>query len=309
MRFSLLFLIFLLLAPVQMLRGQDRVIPLYPEGAPCPSGLKDSTVYLNTIGRLVRQVDEPEIHHYQPVPRSARGGAILIIPGGGYIVEAWDIEGEDIARRMAAKGIHAFVLKHRLPYHYADSCKHTVALGDAQRGVQTIRLWADSLGIDQDRVAIMGFSAGGHLAASASVHYLAADSTAFPPAAAFSSRPDLSLPIYAVLSMDGSVIAHQGSMSSLLGEQPEDSVRSFFDLPRQVHPNIPPTFLVHATDDEGVVPENSIQYYQALQQQKVPVSLHIFATGGHGFGAATHINDPVNRWLDLALQWMTWHGF
>ncbi|MTB50486.1 alpha/beta hydrolase [Lewinella sp. W8] len=294
---------------VSCLSAQDRVIPLFPEGAPCPSGFRDSTVYLNTIGRLIRRVAEPEIHHYQPVPRSASGSAILIVPGGGYVVEAWDIEGEDIARRMAQEGIHAFVLKHRLPRYYTDSCKYTVALGDAQRGIQTIRLMADSLGIDRDRVAIMGFSAGGHLAASASVHHLAPDSTAFPPAAAFSSRPDLSLPIYAVLSMDDSPVSHGGSMMSLLGEHPDPAVRDRFNLPRQVHPGVPPTFLAHASDDEGVVPDNSLRYYRALHENRVPASLHVFSTGGHGFGTAKHFDGPVSGWLDLALQWMRWHGF
>lgn len=289
--------------------AQDLVFPLFPEGAPCLSGLTDSSVFISDIGTLIRQVEQPEIHYFRPVSRSSGGSAILIIPGGGYVVEAWDIEGVDIAKRMSAEGFHAFVLKHRLPHNATESCKSQVALEDAQRGIQSIRLLADSLKIDRDRVAVMGFSAGGHLAASASVHFLEADSTAFPAAAAYSSRPDLSLPIYAVLSMDSGEVTHRGSMHALLGKNPDPGIRRYFNLPQQVHPNVAPTFLVHATDDAGVLPENSIRYYQALVANKVPASLHIFSQGGHGFGAATHLKTPVSNWLELAIAWMRSNGF
>ncbi|MEO0732997.1 MAG: alpha/beta hydrolase [Bacteroidota bacterium] len=306
-RLALLLVLFL----ASCVRAQS-IIPLYPEGIPCENETEvDEIVQRADIGALVRHTRTPVLHHYAPVPRMATGGAIMLIPGGGYVVEAWGHEGIDIANRLTIEGLHVFILRHRLPRNEPKPCKTHVALDDARRGIQTIRLLADSLKIAHDRVGVLGFSAGGHLTASASVHFILGDSTAHPPAAAFSSRPDASLPIYPVLIMDDSGAGHKGSRVSLLGEADEQDSElvEYYNLPARVHADVPPTFLVHASNDKGVVPENSLRYYSALVKHGVPASMHIFATGGHGFGSGKDSDGPVRNWLDLAVEWLAWRGF
>jgi acetyl esterase/lipase len=262
------------------------------------------------IGRMITSVHSPLLEHYAPVPQIATGAAIMIIPGGGYTIEAWGHEGADIAHNFLTEGLQVFILKHRLPRKESAPCKSHVALDDARRGVQTIRMMADSLGINRNQVAVMGFSAGGHLAASAAVHPLVADSTAFPAAAAFSSRPDLSMPVYPVLIMEDSKAAHQGSIVALLGEKPWDAkLLDYYNLPAQVHADVPPTFLVHASTDKAVPVENSLRYYRALVEHNVPASLHVYDAGGHGFGSAKQMDTPVRDWLDVAVNWLRGHGF
>lgn len=283
------------------------IIPLYPEGIPCANDRVDAEEIKPDIGRIVSDVHTPLMMHYAPVRRGANGGAIMIIPGGGYWINAWELEGVDIGRRFLSEGYHVFVLQYRLPGKETDeACRTHVALDDARRGVQTMRMMADSLGYATNKIAVMGFSAGGHLAASAAVHPITADSTSSVPAARFSSRPNFSLPIYAVLIMDGTPAGHSGSMDALLGKDYHPQLRAFYDLPMQVHGNVPPTFLVHAEDDPGVPAENSLRYYQALAGHGVPAELHIFPTGGHGFGAARMQKGSVRNWLDLAVIWLKW---
>ncbi|MFK8162453.1 MAG: alpha/beta hydrolase [Lewinella sp.] len=302
-------LLFLLLLLSQWVSGQS-VIPLYPEGIPCENDLQDEEVQREDIGRLITSVHTPLLEHHAPVPQIATGAAIMIIPGGGYTVEAWGHEGDDIANHFLTEGLQVFILKHRLPHLESAPCKSHVALDDARRGVQTIRMLADSLGINRNQVAVMGFSAGGHLSASAAVHPLAADSTAFPAAAAYSSRPDLSMPIYPVLIMEDTKAAHQGSIVSLLGEKPWDpELLDYYNLPAQVHADVPPTFLVHASTDKVVPVDNSLRYYRALVEHDVPASLHIYDAGGHGFGSGRQMNTPVREWLMVATEWLRGHGF
>lgn len=292
-----------------LLFGQS-IIPLYPEGIPCANKLEEKEEQRADIGRFITSVHMPLLEHFAPVGRVASGGAIMIIPGGGYSINAWGLEGADIAQHFVVEGLQVFVLKYRLPRQESAECRSRVALDDARRGVQTIRLLADSLGIDRDKIAVMGFSAGGHLAASAAVHPLAADSTAYPPAAAFSSRPDLSMPIYAVLIAEDNKDTHQGSINALLGEKPWDKeLLDYYNLPGQVHPDVPPTLLVHASDDSAVPVENSLRYYKALLANDVPASLHIYAAGGHGFGSARERVTPVREWLTVAKDWLRGYDF
>lgn len=292
------------------LLSAQSIIPLYPEGIPCANDLKDVEEQRKDIGRFITSVHTPLLEHYAPVGQVATGAAIMIIPGGGYSINAWGHEGADMAQQFVVEGLQVFVLKYRLPRQESAECRSHVALDDARRGVQTIRLLADSLGIDRDKIAVMGFSAGGHLAASAAVHPLAADSTAFPPAAAFSSRPNLSMPIYAVLIAEDNKDTHQGSINALLGEKPWDKeLLEYYNLPGQVHPDVPPTLLVHASDDGAVPVENSLRYYKALLANDVPASLHVYATGGHGFGSGKQLETPVREWLTVARDWLRGYDF
>lgn len=286
------------------------IIPLYPEGIPCESDLAEAEHQRATIGRYITSVHEPLMEHFRPVPQIATGGAVMVVPGGGYAINAWGHEGQDIAQRLVIEGLHVFVLKYRLPKNESAECRSRVALDDARRGVQTIRMLADSLGLDVGKVAVMGFSAGGHLAASAAVHYLEADSTSGTAVAAYSSRPDLSIPVYPVLIMEDSDAAHQGSINNLLGPKPWPAdLLAYHNLPERVHADVPPTFLVHAGDDRVVPIENSLRYYAALKKAGVPADLHVYAKGGHGFGSARQKKIPVREWMTALLNWFADHDF
>jgi acetyl esterase/lipase len=286
------------------------IIPLYPEGIPCANVLPEAERLHPNMGRLITSVHEPLMEHYAPVPQIATGGAVMVIPGGGYSILAWGHEGSDIAQGLVTEGLHVFVLKYRLPKNESADCRSHVALDDAQRGVQTMRMMADSLDLDAEKIAVMGFSAGGHLAASVAVHYLEADSTAGLEVMAYSSRPDLSIPIYPVLIMADTDAAHQGSVNNLLGPKPWPSdLLAFNNLPERVHAGVPPTFLVHAGNDKVVPVENSLRYYAALKKAGVPADLHIYAEGGHGFGSAKQTALPVRKWMDDLLTWLAKHAF
>lgn len=291
-----------------VLRSQN-VIPLFPERplSVYHQAKPDEIRIDSAIGVVVTKVHQPSVHHYAPIPRMATGGAVIIAPGGGYQVQAWDYEGTDFARRLAAEGMHVFVLRYRLPATVdAPDVKPMIALQDAQRSVQLVRSLADSLGYAPDKIAFMGFSAGGHLAASVAVHSLPGYPNAIVSCERFSSRPDLSLPIYPVIIMDDSGKGHQGSAVALLGEDYlNHPLRARLDLPGMVNgADVPPTFLVHASDDRVVLPENSLRYYSALVENETPVSLHIFAEGGHGFASGKHFAGPTSNWVDLMVEWL-----
>lgn len=281
------------------------IVDLYPEGILCGSNRLEATVFRPDVGLLLTDVNAPQLEHHAPVPRAANGRSIMIIPGGGYQVNAWELEGVDIARRFALAGYHAFVLKYRLPGKETNrECATHIALDDARRGVQTIRMLADSLGYATNQVAVMGFSAGGHLAASVAIYPIAGEPDSDVPAMRFGSRPDYSLPIYAVLIMDGTDAGHAGSREALLGKNPDDGLAKKFDLPQMVNVNVPPTFLAHAGDDTSVPVENSLRYYRALIDKGVSAELHVFPTGGHGFGSGVGYEGAVTGWLEMALAWI-----
>ena len=276
--------------------GQDAIFPVYADAIPCFSDDGLSTEMKDDIGLIVTNVSTPELHYYAPVARGSHPTAIVVIPGGGYWIEAWDLEGVDIARYLASRGYHAFVLSHRLPARTEGECKTGVALQDAQQGLRKVRGMADSLGYDQDAVGVMGFSAGGHLAGSASVHAVEKDG--------ISSRPDFSVLVYAVTIMNKDREGHSGSHVALLGEDPDPDLMQFYDLPRQVDSLTPPTILFHASDDPGVHPRNAVEYYSALIEQGVPADLRIYSGGGHGFGGARERTDPTGGWLEDLSEWL-----
>lgn len=277
--------------------AQDR-IALYENGpGDCATDAPTETTVDGAIGLRNERVGEPWMSYYAPVARSARSRAVVIAPGGGYWIQAWDLEGTDIARYLAARGYHAFVLAYRLPGKTELPCKTHVALDDAQQAIRRVRVMADSLGVDS--IGIMGFSAGGHLAGSASVHHTERDG--------MSSRPDFSVLVYPVTLMGSDSSAHSGSQRSLLGEDPDPDLLQYYNLPMQVDSLTPPTLLVHASDDAGVPPANALRYYEALLRHGVPADLRIYATGGHGFGAARERAAPVNGWLEEVVKFIETH--
>ena len=258
------------------------VLPLYEGVIPNskPSANKEKSV-TDAAGILrISKVSIPTLTMYTPKKQSEKRSAVIICPGGGYGILAASHEGADVAKAFNMMGITAFVLKYRLPDDSIMVDKSIGPLQDAQRAIQLVRENAQQFNLDGTKIGIMGFSAGGHLAASASTRFT---EQLIENPKQTSLRPDFSVLIYPVISfMDG--ITHKGSRMNLLGKiQPLESLQKFSNE-LQVTKQTPPAFLVHASDDLAVPVANSLSYYEALLKQKIYSNMIIYPQGGHGFG-------------------------
>ena len=271
-------------------------IPLYegliPGAKSVPADYKEQTLVGSDGVSRVSKVSVPTLSLFLPAKGKSNGTAVIICPGGGYGILAFDKEGTVVAKKFAEMGITAFVLKYRLPSDAIMLDKSTAPLQDALQAIHLVRENAGLWGLSRNKIGIMGFSAGGHLAASASVHY---NGTKIQQEEGRNLRPDFSILIYPVISFG--TVTHAGSVKNLLGDQPTQSQRSYFSTQNHVNANTPPAFLVHANDDAAVPVKNSLLYSEALVKSKVPNELHTYQSGGHGFG--TRIN-----WFPLLFDWM-----
>jgi acetyl esterase/lipase len=271
--------------------SQSMKINLWPEGN-IPLSIKNNLQEQAISTDIVRigKVQVPQIEVYLPNKRSVTGQAVIICPGGGYSILAYDWEGTDVAKLLNAHGIAAIVLKYRLPDSLSSTAPDQVPLMDAKQALRIVREKAASWNINPNKIGVMGFSAGGHLASTLSTHFEE------------ETKPNFSILIYPVISMDKS-IAHLGSRNNLIGKQPSEKMAKLYSNELQVTANTPPTFLIHATDDQSVPVENSLLYYQALKKNKVPTEMHIYPAGGHGFGLANG-NRSLESWPVLLIEWM-----
>jgi len=271
--------------------SQSMKINLWPEGN-IPLSIKNNLQEQAISTDIVRigKVQVPQIEVYLPNKRSVTGQAVIICPGGGYSILAYDWEGTDVAKLLNAHGIAAIVLKYRLPDSLSSTAPDQVPLMDAKQAMRIVREKAASWNINPNKIGVMGFSAGGHLASTLSTHFEE------------ETKPNFSILIYPVISMDKS-IAHMGSRNNLIGKQPSEEMAKLYSNELQVTANTPPTFLIHATDDQSVPVENSLLYYQALKKNKVPTEMHIYPAGGHGFGLANG-NRSLESWPVLLIEWM-----
>ena len=268
------------------------VIPLWSGAAPGSLGNADK--------------DIPTLTPYLPAADKATGTAVIVCPGGGYGGLAMDHEGVKIAEWFNSMGVTVFILKYRLP---ANGYLHPIPLMDAQRAIRLVRHRAAEWKIEPDRIGIIGFSAGGHLASTAATHFEQPVPTGDKADAmdALSCRPDFQILIYPVISMDDA-ITHRGSRNNLLGKEPSEEFVKLLSNELQITEKTPPAFLVHANDDAAVLPENSIRYYLGLQKAKVPAELHIYLKGGHGFGTRPTAG-PAAKWTDRCQEWLVQTGF
>lgn len=287
--------------------GQDDVISIWPEGIPCENALTEKINERGERNRSITEVHEPTLSVFIPKSGKKSKAGVIICPGGGYYLLAWDKEGIKIAEWFNSIGVTAFVLKYRLPHWETPACRSQVALMDAQRAIRTVRQKAIEYGLDAEKIGIMGFSAGGHLASTASTHFDLGDEAAQLPVDQVSCRPDFSILMYPVISLD-TTIYHRGSRENLLGPSPNESVVTYFSNEKQVTKETPPAILIHANDDGGVVPENSIEYYLALRKHGVPAALHIYENGGHGFGLGEGMG-AVSKWTNACEDWMKDRGY
>ena len=278
---------------------QNLTIKVWPNGAPDSNGL---TVPEETYeGRRVRNVSEAELYVYFPKKEINTGAAVVICPGGGYMIEAMDHEGYEMAEWLATQGVTGVVLKYRLPYGHDQ-----IPLKDAQRAMRIVRQKAAEWNINPEKIGIAGSSAGGHLASTAGTKFDLGNPDASDPLEKFSCRPDFMLLLYPVITFNEE-FGHMGSRVNLIGPGNKWELVEKYSNELQVTAQTPPTFFILADDDGSVPPRNSIEFYLALKKFKIPAEMHIFSQGGHGFGM-TKKNLPVDQWPELFAQWMKSQG-
>ena len=297
--------------PPGTLPDPTEVVPLWPGRPPGAQRILPREQIVDrraTSGfqdRFVTGVGAPLMTVFRPA--RPNGAAVLIAPGGGYIRVVIDKEGFEVGHRLAQAGVTSFVLRYRLPAEGWDRAAD-VPLQDAQRAMRLIRARAASFGIDPKRVAAMGFSAGGHVAASLATRHQAKVYAPIDAADRLDARPDLSVLMYPVIDM-ARPFAHLGSREALLGKPPEPGTEALYSPHRHIDSATPPTFLVHAWNDPSVPTENSLNYLAALRAAKVAAEAHIFEEGGHGFGIYGARGKPAAAWPDLFLAWAARRGF
>ncbi|XMO87549.1 alpha/beta hydrolase [Algibacter sp. AS12] len=245
----------------------------------------------------------PTIEVFLPSERSANGSAVLICPGGGYRYLVYDWEGTDVAKWLNSKGIAAFVLKSRLPLSKSLITPHEAPLQDAQRAIRLLRANAEKWHINPNKIGVIGFSAGGHLASTLGTQFDAPNTFKEQPLDTISARPDFVALIYPVVTMQDD-FTHKGSQTNLLGANADDALKARYSNELQVTKNTPPTFLVHSGDDASVPVENSLNLYKALKNHDVKAEMHIYPYGGHGFGLAIG-QGYLQSWTDRFCDWMT----
>jgi len=283
--------------------AQIKTLPLWPEGK-MPNYQKSDEkeeIDVNTIS-WISKVQQPTLEVYLPPQASANGQAVLVCPGGGYAGLAYDWEGTEIAKYLNSKGIAAGVLKYRLPGSASVKENFKAPLQDAQRGIRMLRANASDWNIDKEKVGVMGFSAGGHLASTLGTHFQNAFYSAIDDIDSEEIRPDFMILIYPVISMDPK-ITHQGSRDNLLGKNPTAALEKQFSNDLQVTENTPTTFILHTGDDQTVPVENSLRMYKALQEKKVQTEMHIYPKGGHGFSLANGVY-YLESWSERLTDWL-----
>jgi len=279
-----------------MLRAQDtiRLYSIVPNSKPTPNGEKNDT----RPGGIawLHGVSVPEMLVFQP--QKPNGTAVVVCPGGGYSGLAIGHEGRDVASALNEWGVTAFVLKYRLPSDETMEDKSIGPLQDAERAMQIVREHADRWNIDPQKVGVMGFSAGGHLAASLSTRYRE-QLVDNPKRTSF--RPDFSVLVYPVVSFADS-LTHMGSRDNLIGKNPSADRIKRHSNERNVDEKTPPAFLVHAKDDTAVPIGNTMAYHNALREREIPTAIRLFEKGGHGFGM--HNRMETGDWMADLRNWM-----
>ena len=264
-------------------------MPLWPEGAP------------GALGEAAN--DKPQLIAYLPEKEQASGAAIVICPGGGYGHLAMGHEGHDIGKWLNSIGVAGFIVDYR---HRGKGYAHPAPLQDAQRAIRTVRARAKEWNLDPQRIGVLGFSAGGHLASTTATHFDEGKQDAPDEIERVSCRPDFAVLCYAVIAFD-EPYTHRGSQRNLLGQDAEAKLVESLSNEKQVTKETPPTFLWHTTEDTGVPPENSAQFYLACVKNKVPAELHIYEKGRHGVGLAKGIPGTEN-WPKACEAWLRGRG-
>lgn len=284
--------------------GQEYTLPLYNNKipysihTPAPENIQKTDII------RISNVQIPDMAVYLPSKRFATGQAVVICPGGGYWMVAYDLEGTDIARFFNSIGVAAIVLKYRMPTNGNCEITYKVPLADAQRAMRLVRKNSSKWNINPEKIGVMGFSAGGHLASTLGTHFDYGDKAATDSVEMQSCRPDFMILMYPVISFVDSC-KHEGTKNALLGKNPTQELLNYYSNELQVKEDTPPTFIVHAEDDTTVPVESSLLMYKALRAKKIPTELHILPEGKHGFGLAIN-NGHVASWTNSMRLWLNW---
>lgn len=273
--------------------------PLYPDKIPNAKNVsdKEQIVERKKEDRAAIDTSVPTLTFFKP--EYSNGKAVIICPGGGYARTAIDKEGVLVARSFVRDSITAFVLKYRIPQDRTNVDKSLAPLQDAQQAIRLVRKKASEFEVDPDKIGIMGFSAGGHLASSAATHFQKnADSNETDTT---SVRPDFVILIYPVISFSDE-LTHKGSRKNLIGDRFSEAEMLLWSNEKQVTKDTPPAFLIHTADDQVVPVGNSIAYYEACIEHDIPVEMHLYPEGGHGFGL--HNSTTKDVWMHRLKNWL-----
>lgn len=298
-KFALAGALVLIVACVLNAQPHIEEMPLYPGAVPNSKDIPDPERVETRAngGRFISNTAVPTLTAYRP--ESPNGKAVIICPGGGYRGVAIDKEGHLVAESLTGDSVTAFVLKYRTPSDNTCVDKSLAPLQDAQQLIRYVRGHAAQYGLDPTRIGIMGFSAGGHLAASAATHF---QRMADPEVQDTTSvRPDFVVLLYPVISFSDALM-HAGSRTNLLGEHPDEAAILYWSADKQVTPASPPAFLVHAGDDRTVPVGNSLAYYSACVENGVPAEMHLYPKGGHGFGLFNTTTRDI--WIERLKNWL-----
>lgn len=282
------------------LQAQNEVVPLWSKqipGAINSNEYKEVEDIKNGAVEFYSKVTTPTLTVF--LPEKPNGTAVVICPGGGYTNLYVEGEGYKVAKWFNSIGIAAFVLKYRLPSDEIMKDKTIGPLQDAQESIRFIRRNASKWGINTQKVGVIGFSAGGHLASTLSTHY---NDEVYKVTDSISARPDFSILIYPVISMEEK-ITHKGSRNRLLGTSPSEALIDKYSNEKQIDSLTPPTFIIHAIDDKSVPVENSIHYFLALKEKGVPSEIHLYQNGKHGFGLGREGTSSKN-WTKQCEEWL-----
>ncbi len=291
---------FLFLYTSTQITAQTVTLPVWHDsipGAISSAKYSEDTITLDNGQKRIRKVTNPTIAVYLPA-KPNKGAAIIICPGGGYERLAYDHEGIEFAKKLNEYGIAGIVLKYRLPNDSIMQKKEDGPLADAQEAIRLVRKHASEWNLDTGKIGISGFSAGGHLASTLSTQF----NKVVYRTESISAKPNFAILVYPVVTMK-TPLTHAGSRKRLLGANPSDALIQSFSNEMQVSADTPPTFIVHAADDQSVPVQNSIQYFESLNKFKVPAELHIYQKGGHGFGLGKD-KGTTAQWFDSCIRWM-----
>lgn len=282
--------------------AQEVILPLWPNGVPNTKPSDKQEVQDTSRSLHIRNVTDPTLTVYLPEKTGKPLKTVIVCPGGGYSNLSYQKEGINVAKMFQQNGIAAIILKYRLPDAAMQNNKSIAPLQDAQRALRLVRSRANEWNLDTSNIGIMGFSAGGHFASTLGTHFDMDVYKSMDKTDELSARPDFLVLVYPVISMEPGV-THRGSRENLLGKEPSDSLVNLFSNHLQVTPNTPQTFLIHAGDDRAVPVQNSLLFYEALLTYKIPSELHVFPSGGHGFGLAKG-KQHLETWSDILVDWV-----
>jgi acetyl esterase/lipase len=303
---KIFYLVCFVIVLTALTNAQDKILKIWQNEI--PGSIENKNYIEEKIKRAddierTSKVSVPTISVFLPAKEKATGTAVVICPGGGYSIIASEHEGRDIAAWLNNLGIAGIIVKYRLPSDEIMKNKTIGPLQDVQEAFRLVRRNTKEWGINTDKIGVIGFSAGGHLASTISTHY----NYKVYESDTISCRPDFSILIYPVISMS-TELTHMGSRENLLGKNPDQKLINFFSNDLQVDENTPPAFIVHSADDKAVPVQNSINYLLALKKFNIPAELHIYEKGGHGYGLGRNLGTESN-WPEDCKNWLKARGY